>query len=503
MNYHIKKRALALFSIITFSILLAVYIFLNNFYLITSPHITSYTTEKNFIHHLDHRVKFLMRKYKIPGVNIAIIKQGKIIWSNAYGYADKEKKIPMKVGTICRVESISKSVTTWGVMRLAYNGKINLDEPVAKYFKTWEFPPSAYHPEKITIRQLLSHSAGLPLGTIGVRYSPEEARPTLKESLYKDAIMIAPAGSIFSYSNTGFNLLELLIEEVTKQPFADFMQKEVLNNLGMKHSSYKWNNNYTPFPKGYTLNGTAIPEYVYPEKGAGGLFSTVEDIALFVTAGTTKYNTIGLKIMSNEFIHKMYQPTIKIPGLYGFAFPWYGFGHFIEFSKNNKKAVSHGGQGTGWMTHFHSLPETGDGIVLVTNSQRSWPFFAYILNDWSKWIGFDTIGMSKIIYAEYALWVILYVAFITLLLQVYRLVTGLLLKIREFKLIQKKYSIFQILQLVTGIFLFLFLLWAINQDYLFITSVFPEASVWAGYYLTFCGVVLLAFFFIPEKTSTT
>ncbi len=499
MNYRFNKNTLLLLFILLIAIAFSLVIFFKNFYPFLPSGISSHTTEQVFLQQIDNRVKFLMEKYEIPGVNIAIIRQGKMLWAHAYGYADEEKAVQMKLDTTCRVESISKSVTAWGILKLVEQDAISLDDNVVRYLKTWQFPPSTFHPETITIRQLLSHSAGMPLGTIGVRYAPHDTIPGLRESLYKDAVMMASPGSTFSYSNTGFNLLELLIEEVTHQSFSEYMQHEIFHPLGMKHSSYEWSSNFTPFPNGYTLDGSPVPAYVYPEKGAGGLFSTVEDIARFVIAGMTKFSKTGTRVLTHTSIHALYQPTVKIPGLYGMAFPWYGLGHFIEFSKSNRKAVSHGGQGTGWMTHFHSIPETGDGIVILANSQRSWPFFAYILNDWAQWIGFDSIDMSAIIYAEYALWIVLYVIFMILLLYVYLLLKGILLHTRSFALIQKKYSIYQILQLMIACSLFAILLWAIGQDYLFITSVFPEASVWAGYCLASCAVVLLMYFFIPKK----
>lgn len=501
MNCRFNKKTLLLFFTVLIGIALSLVMFIQNLYLLPTSGITSKTTEHEFIQYLDQRIKLLMEKYAIPGVNIAIIRQGEILWTHAYGFADKEKSIPMKPETICRVESISKSVTAWSIVKLVEQGRISLDDPVVKHLKTWKFPPSAFNPETITIRQLLSHSAGLPLGTIGVRYAPDEAIPSLRESLYKDAVMMASSGSTFSYSNTGFNLLELLIEEVTGKHFAEYMQHEILQPLGMKHSSYSWSNNFKPFPNGHTLDGKPIPAYVYPTKGAGGLFSTVEDIACFVIAGMTTFDNTGLKVLSNKSIQTLYKPTVKIPAPYGLAFPWYGLGHFIEFSKDNKKAVSHGGQGTGWMTHFHSIPETGDAIVILTNSQRSWPFFSYILNDWAQWIGFDSVGMSKIIYAEIALWIILYIISIILLFYFYAIIKGLLFKTRTCAFIQKKFSVFRMLQLILGITLFSILLWALNQDYLFITSVFPKATPWLGYNIFMSGLIFLAYFFIPKKES--
>ncbi|MEJ5361229.1 MAG: serine hydrolase domain-containing protein [Spirochaetota bacterium] len=502
MNYRLIMKRIVVILFICIAITMFWHMVLNNTPLLNSPTITKDYLDSDYMQYLDQQVKYLMKKYKIPGANIAMIRQGKIAWVKAYGYADKEKAIPMRLETICRVESISKSVTAWGVMRLIYEGKISLDKPIENYFTTWKFPPAAFSSKSITVRHLLSHSAGLPLGTIGVRYSPDEKKPTLRESLYKDAVVISVPGT-FSYSNTGFNILELLIEEVTKLSFADYMKHKILNPLGLKHSDYRWDDSFEPFPNGYTLNGKPIPAYVYPEKGAGGLFSTVEDIAQFVIAGMTSFNNNGNKIMSDEYIQKLYQPAVKIPGLYGMAFPWYGFGHFIEISKHNIKAVSHGGQGTGWMTHFHSIPQTGDGIVILTNSQRSWPFFAYILNDWAQWIGFGSVGMSKIIYAELVLWFVLYILLILILLLLYRLINGLLLGIRKIAFFKEQYSVIRIIQLVTGIIVLSILLWAVHQDYLFISSVFPEASVWGGYCLALCGFVLLLYFFIPEKNKIT
>ncbi len=352
---------------------------------------TQYKVEKqtsleSFTAYLDERIPALMKGYDIPGVNIALVKKGRMVWSKAYGYADLEAGRKMTTDTYCRVESISKSVTAWGVVKLLEQGKIELDKPVKLYIINWEFPESDYSTGKVTIRQLLSHTAGMPLGTIGVRYSPKEDVPSLEESLSKDAVLKQEPGLSFSYSNTGFNLLELLIEEVTGHDFAEYMAEEVLNPLGMHHSGFTWSEEWEPpVPIGYDLDGNPVPVYVYPDKASGGLFATVEDIATFITAGMINFSPRGHEVLDAQSINKLYTPTVEIPGLYGLAFDSYGLGHFIESLPNDRKAVSHGGQGSGWMTHFHSVPETGDGIVILTNSQRSWPLIAHILSDWAEW----------------------------------------------------------------------------------------------------------------------
>ncbi len=125
----------------------------------------------------------------------------------------------MAVDAICRAESISKSITAWGVMRLVEQGLVGLDDPVQQYLGDWKLPESEYSEQEVTIRRLLSHSAGMSLGTIGEEYTPQSNIPSLRDYLTHEARLIREPGSGFLYSNPGFNLLELL----TGRDFAEYM----------------------------------------------------------------------------------------------------------------------------------------------------------------------------------------------------------------------------------------------------------------------------------------
>ncbi len=451
---------------------------------------------------LDRRIPALMERYDIPGVVVALIGEGKTVWTAAYGQADPAKGTPMTVDTHCRVESISKSVTAWGVMRLVEQGRIDLDAPVTNYIKSWKFPPSPFPVEKVTTRLLLSQSAGMPLGTIGVRYAPMERKPSLRESLYRDAVLMQEPGRSFSYSNAGFNLLELLVEEVTGRDFAEYMRTEVLVPLGMRNSSYEWNAEMRPpVPPGHDTNGRAVPVYVYPEKAAGGLFSTVGDIAAFVTAGMTRFSHERHDVLSARSIAALYAPRVKIPGLYGLAFDAYGFGHFIERFSDGTFAVSHGGQGTGWMTHFHSVPGTGDGIVILTNSQRSWPFFAELLGDWAAWCGLPGVGMGLIVKGQKILWALIALAALAAFAQGVRLLRGLAVGRRAFRPLAGESAMVRSVQFGLSLVLGSGLLWAMSLDYLFLTSVFPIATAWLGYVIALAAAVLAASAMLPETDA--
>ncbi len=452
---------------------------------------------KEFTDHLDTRIPALMQDYEIPGLSIALIERGETVWKSAYGYADVEGGRKMTVDTYCRFESISKSVTAWGVMRLVEQGLVDLDAPVEQYITTWKIPESDFSEDKVTIRRLLSGSSGMPLGTIGVHYPPKaEDIPTLKDLLTKDAVLINEPGSSFYYSNTGFNILELLIEEVTGRGFAEYMQDEILTPLGMHSARFEWSKDFTPpVANGYGTEGVSIPVYIYPDKAAGGLFGTLEDVATFAAAGMTDFDTARRNALTSKSIETMYTPISKMSSYYQFVFEGYGLGHFVEYlpdGTGRTKAVSHGGQGSGWMTDFHSIPKTGDGIVILSNSQRTWPGFAYILTDWAKWLGYSSIGMGVIITVQKIAWISIALILFLLIRHVWRLAEGLFLGTRRFAPMAVETRMVRSVQFLLSLLLLGVFLWVSSLEYWFIDSVLPIASSRLNFSILFASLVLLA-----------
>jgi CubicO group peptidase (beta-lactamase class C family) len=457
---------------------------------------------EELIAHLEQRIPVLMNSYNIPGVAIALVEDGEIAWVNAYGYADLAEGREMTGDTYCRVQSISKSVTAWGVMKLVEQGKVNLDNPYSQYVTDWTFPGSEYPVEEITVRQLLSLSAGMPLGSVTQRYSPTEEVPPIRAVLSEEALAFQEPGVSFYYSNVSINLLELLIEEVSGRDFADYMQEEILTPLSMDHSSFTWSKDFEPeVPNGYDLKNNPVPVYVYAGKASGGLFASAEDIARFISAGMTGPYLKNHGVLKPETIEMLYQPQVEMTGFYALAFDYYGLGHLIEILPDGTVAVSHGGQGAGIMTHFHSVPEDGRGIVILTNSQRSWPFIGYILSDWANWAGYGSVGMGKIIWGKNILRVLVGLIFIMALWQIYCIMKGLLSGSRKFSSPLKELSLLRSLQFMLSILLIAALIWAVTRPYLNITSLMPVVSVWLGYAILVAALVLLASALFPSIGS--
>ena len=464
----------------------------------SSPPVTPQGSLEAFTGHLDERVPQLMERYDIPGVGMALVRDGRLAWTQAYGVASREEDRPLRTNAIFRAESLSKPVTAWGVLRLVEQGRVDLDAPVEQYLGEWELPESRFEEREVTVRRLLSNSAGAALGTVGEEYRPWGKVPPLRTYLSREVRLAYKPGSEFRYSNAGFNLLELLVEEVTGREFAAYMADEVLTPLGMERARFAWEEEWaSAVPTGYDLGGTAVPTYVYPGKASGGLFASVEDIARFAAAGMTGPYARERGGLGREDLRALYAPQVEVTGLFGVVADAYGLGHFVERLPTGQTAVWHGGQGHGWMTHFHSVPKAGEGIVILTNSQRSWPFIAQVLSDWARWNGFGSVKMGRIIDATVALRVLIGLILLVSLWGAYRLVRGLLSGRRTWAPLSGPSRGLRLLQGALGLGGIALLTWGVAQPYLMVASIFPTTIGWAVASLLAVSIILVLLASLP------
>ena len=394
---------------------------------------------------LEREMPDLLNRYDVPGIAIAIISGGTPAWRRAWGYADSELGRRLSTDTLVRAESITKSITAWGIMRLDEEGLLDLDEPVTERITSWPAAPrgrgSEGEPEgsagrttgtrretrggrdvdrfqkpaaRVTARKLLSHTAGITAGIVYPRFEPNEQLPS-RESVLAGTDTIPATelefepGERFAYSNPGFVLLEALIEETTGMPFAEYMREKVLSPLGMHASTFAWSERVeTGLAVAHVVDGTPVSPYREPVMAHGGLYATVDDLARFVAAGavpdtadntdsTTRSTYPTHPILRPESIEKMYEPHAEPTSFHALLADAVGLGHFLEVLPDGRTAVSHGGQGTGTLAWSHRVPESGDGIVVVANSERSFPVLARALSIWG-----DSIGARPAIARRYA-----------------------------------------------------------------------------------------------------
>ena len=200
---------------------------------------------------------------------------------------------PIDRDTVFATASMSKWITAHAVMKLVEQGKLDLDRPVESYLTRWRLPAGAFSSDGVTARRLLSHTAGLTDGLGFGDYRLDEAVPTLEQTLAAPRASTGPAGPItvgiepgsqFRYSGGGYALLELLVEEVSGQPFERFVELEILEPLGMQRSGYADLSATTNSAKSYDADGRPAPISRYASKAATGFATSAADMVRLVLA---------------------------------------------------------------------------------------------------------------------------------------------------------------------------------------------------------------------------
>lgn len=450
--------------------------------------------------HLEATMTTSMRRFAVPGAAVALVRGGEVVWTGAYGFADLERTEPMTPEAVFHTGSISKSVTAWGVLRLVEQGAVDLDQPVTRYVPGLEIEGSSYPHDEITVRRALSHTTGAWLGPIGNEYPVDGAVPSPREALARDLRIVTPPGTTFRYSNPGFDLLELVVEGATGRPFADAMRDGVLVPLGMEDASFAWRDSVAArVPMGYDLHGEPVRPFVYATKASGGLFATVDDVARFVAASV---GPGGGAVLSDAGRNDLHAFEVEIPGAFGVVADGYGLGHFVEDVVGDRRAVWHGGQGHGWMTHFHAVPELGAGIVILTNSQRSWPLISVVLRDWARWSGIGAVKMARIGHGVTAMRMLVGAMLGASAWLVVGLVGSVRAGRRRFAPLARAARPARALQALVGAAAIAVLAWSAVQPYLLVTSVFPgaiEAAAWST--LLLASILLASAAFAPTRAT--
>ena len=279
------------------------------------------------------------------------------------------------VNTVFQAASLSKWITAWGVMALVQEGKIDLDAPVGSYLTRWALPASKFDNSKVTVRRLLSHTAGLSDGLGYAGFAPDAVVPSLEESLRRpDAdpgvggvigVGFEP-GSDWKYSGGGYAILQLLIEEVSGESFAAFMQRVVFQPLGMVRSSYSW----TPATGStlatfYGVDSRPTPHYRFSAVAAVSLYTSVSDLTRFVQAHLPGKvgEPIGRGVLSPATIEEMWRPHAT-----QFGEDIWGLGTML-YAGNNQGGFIVGHDGNRREPPINTAarfnPANGNGIVIL------------------------------------------------------------------------------------------------------------------------------------------
>jgi len=327
-----------------------------------------------------------MAKYHVPGVSVAVIRNGKINWIQGIGFADKAAKSKVTEDTIFNIGSISKTVSAWGFMQLVEKKVIDLDAPIETYLSRWQLPASDFDSNEVTLRRLLSHSAGLSLhGYPGFQHHLK--LPSLEASLSgnnngagKVIIEIKP-GTQYRYSGGGYTIAQLMLEEQTKTNFASYMKQNILVPLGMHASYFGW----TQSPKAatpYDEHGNPIKPVRFTALAAAGLETSCHDLALFAVASLNNQTPAVLKNKTIELMKKKASPG-NTPRSAGLGYQQMKLGPY--------QMVGHLGSNEGWQAAMLLKLETKDGIIILTNGTQGDKIARQLFQIWARSLPTSTL----------------------------------------------------------------------------------------------------------------
>ena len=317
-----------------------------------------------------YSIRERMSHYKVPGLSVAVINDGRIEWVAGYGSTESTGGAPVNESTLFQAASVSKAFVAVAAMRMRDAGLVDLDKNIDEYLKEYVLAPGKQTADNpVTLRNLLSHSSGItPGGYAG--YVRGEALPTDIQILRgeppansRGIAVDAIPGTAVAYSGGGYTLVEVALQDLTDTPFERLMEQWIVRPLGLRRTTFE-----QPLPDplqvnvaaGYAANGERISGgwRVHPEQAAAGMWTTAADLAAFVAEIGKAYGG------QSELLSKPTASELLTEQLDGEAIGLVIRGEGSDFS------FSHAGGNVGYRAYMILYPMSGDGAVYLTNSDN-------------------------------------------------------------------------------------------------------------------------------------
>jgi CubicO group peptidase (beta-lactamase class C family) len=282
---------------------------------------------------------------------------------------------PVDADMLFQMASVSKWITAWGVMTLVESGKIDLDAPVSRHLRRWRLPPTEYDTGLVTVRRLLSHTAGLTDGPGYCGFAPGKPLQPLPASLTAAAdacpftggsVAVGARPGGWQYSGGGYTLLQLMIEDVSGQSFADYMDAAVLKPLGMRRSTFRPKApGATNVAEFFDVDGSSAQHFAYTAAGAASLYASASDLARCINAHRDGPDgeVAGRGVLSPKSLAIMEKPQAFVAGL-----PHWGLGvRLYAPALSGGYVFGHdGGNAPAVNTAVRLDPVSGDAVIALS-----------------------------------------------------------------------------------------------------------------------------------------
>lgn len=285
---------------------------------------------------------------------VLIAENGKVLLNQAYGFANRESKIPNSLNTVFNIASLTKQFTATAILRLEADGKLKTSDAIGKYLENVPVDKA-----EITIHRLLTHTSGSQRGQDGKRNSANRDEVVAK---ILQTPLAAKIGEKFIYSNNGYHLLAAIIEKVSGKTYPQYLSENLFKPAGMTQSGFYQDEKWKPNLVAQTYNEwTKLPAFNEWNKvwnyGSGAIISSTSDLYKWFTA-----------ISANKILPK--DSTEKLFNQYTSSFDentFYGYGWYLEKLKNSKTLIFHGGDNQGYHSEFRWYKDDNRVIIILTN----------------------------------------------------------------------------------------------------------------------------------------
>jgi CubicO group peptidase (beta-lactamase class C family) len=337
---------------------------------------------------IDSYVPEAMRKYRVPGLSVAVLKEGNIIYSEGFGARNLERGLPATPDTLYGIGSCTKSFVGVAIMQLFERGVLRLDDSVSKHVPL----KIGFNETPITVHHLLTHSSGLPnLATSTVAINRGLGRDMGIPfggvgDFYRyvngaQGELVSEPGRRFFYNNACYRMLGHIVQSVSGVPFHRYIQENIIEPLGMKRTTLVTSrlmldpDRLTPYKK--SMDGLEPANFPYPDpedvgdfsfiSAAGGIASSVVELTRYLEMSINKGSLENVKILNPNSVERMQKIHIERSQGYHGKFG-YGYGWGVTENFMGHKKVSHGGSISVSTAHLAFIPDLKIGVAMAANS---------------------------------------------------------------------------------------------------------------------------------------
>jgi len=299
----------------------------------------------------------------VRSVSVAVAEDGKIIWEEAFGWADKENRIRATPHTMYRLGSISKPITATALMVLVEEGRVDLDQPIIEYLGGLSLRSHVGSERDVTVRHVLNHRAGMPPHNLAFFQDGPHDRQPFEETVRRYGIVTFSPGGSYIYCNLGYELIAYLIAQVSGMSFPQYVKENVFTPLGMPEAVvYDGTSPVRHAAVCYSAEFTPIPTYSYAYPGAGDVFCSAHELIRFAMFHLKNRLADQEPILTDEAIDHMqaaHPPSNTV----------YGVGWVFDVNELGYRSVHHGGEGPGADNFMRMVPSENIAFVVLCNSE--------------------------------------------------------------------------------------------------------------------------------------